>query len=139
MSEITRFGVSINIDLLRDYDRLIARKGYITRSEAIRDLIRDDLVQDEWEDEGKEIFGTVSLVYNQATRTLSASLNRIQRYYHKSILSAVRFHIDKQNCLEVLIMRGTAMKIKTIAEQLISARGVKHGKISLTTGGKSIE
>jgi len=139
MSKITRFGISIYKDLLGDYDKLISRKGYISRSEAIRDLIRDNLVQEEWKDEAKEVLGTVSLVYNHTTRNLPDSLTHIQHHYYKSILSAVHFHIDKENCLEVLILRGRAEAIRNLAGRLFSARGVKHGKITLTTTGKGIE
>jgi len=138
MSEITRFGTSINGNLLKKFDELISRKGYISRSEAIRDLIRERLVQEEWEDETKEVLGTVSLVYNHHTRELSDLLTHLQHEHYKSIISAVHIHIDEQNCLEVLIMRGNAKEIRNIAERLIGARGVKHGKISLTTTGESL-
>jgi CopG family nickel-responsive transcriptional regulator len=139
MAEITRFGTSINSDLLRKFDELILRKGYISRSETIRDLIRERLVQEEWEDEAKEVLGTVSLVYNHTTRELSDLLTRMQHHYYKSIISAVHVHIDEHYCLEVLIMRGNAKEIKNMAERLIGARGVKHGKISLTTTGEGLE
>jgi CopG family nickel-responsive transcriptional regulator len=139
MAEITRFGTSIDTDLLRKFDELISRRRYISRSEAIRDLIRERLVQEECENEATEVLGTVSLVYDHTTRELSDLLTRMQHQYYKSIVSSIHVHINEHYCLEVLIMRGNAKEIKNMAEYLIGARGVKHGKISLTTTGEGLE
>jgi CopG family transcriptional regulator, nickel-responsive regulator len=136
--EITRFGVSIDDDLLSKFDELIARKGYTNRSEAIRDLIRDSLVQTEWESASQETIGTITIVYNSHTRELSDLLTQLQHHHYKSIISTTHIHLDGGNCLEVLIVRGRGEDIKHISDRLTSARGVKHGRLSLTTTGKDI-
>ncbi|MDO9584871.1 MAG: nickel-responsive transcriptional regulator NikR [Syntrophales bacterium] len=136
--EITRFGVSIDDDLLAKFDQLIAHKGYTNRSEAIRDLIRDSLVQTEWESASQETIGTITIVYNNHTRELSEMLTHLQHRHYKSIISTTHIHMDDENCLEVLIVRGKGEDIKNISDRLTCARGVKHGRLSLTTTGKGI-
>ena len=136
--ELTRFGVSIDGDLLAKFDRLINIKGYTNRSEAIRDLIRDSLVQTEWESGSQETIGTITIVYNSHTRELSDVLTHLQHGYFNSIISTTHIHLDDENCLEVLIVRGKGEEIKKISDRLTSARGVKHGRLSLTTTGKDI-
>jgi CopG family nickel-responsive transcriptional regulator len=135
---ITRFGVSIDDELLGKFDQLIAHKGYTNRSEAIRDLIRDSLVQTEWESASQETIGTITLVYNNHTHELSDLLTHLQHLHYRSIISTTHIHLDEGNCLEVLIVRGQSEEIKKISDLLISARGVKHGRLSLTTTGKDI-
>ena len=136
--EITRFGVSIDDDLLAKFDQLITRKGYTNRSEAIRDLIRDSLVQTEWESSPQETIGTITIVYNSHTRELTDLLTHLQHRHYRSIISTTHIHLDDENCLEVLIVHGRGEDIKHISDQLISARGVKHGRLSLTTTGKNL-
>jgi CopG family transcriptional regulator, nickel-responsive regulator len=138
MRGTTRFGVSMDGKLLGDFDRLISRKGYRNRSEALRDLIRDNLVQEEWKSGNQETVGTVALVYNHHTRELSRVLTDLQHRYYKTILSTTHVHLDEHNCLEVLILKGKGKDIKNIGERLIGIRGVKHGKLSLTTTGKNL-
>ena len=138
MSGLTRFGVSIPTSLLKDFDRLIAQKGYQNRSEAIRDLIRDSLVKEEWREGKQEMVGTVALVYNHHTRELSRLLTTMQHDHYKTILSTLHIHLDEHNCLEVLVVKGKGGDIKNISDRLIGIRGVKHGKLSLTTTGKNL-
>jgi len=138
MSGIRRFGVSIDSKLLEDFDRLIREKGYNNRSEAIRDLIRDKLVQEEWELGTKETVGSVTLVYSHEVRELTEVLTGLQHEHHRSIISTMHIHLDEHNCLEVLVVRGKANDIKSIADKLIGTRGVKHGKLTLTTTGKDL-
>jgi len=139
MSEITRFGISIDNRLLKKFDQLIAQKGYTNRSEAIRDLFRDSLVQAEWEAGSKETIGTITIVYSHHTRELSEVLDHLQHGYYRSIISTTHVHLDEHNCLEVLIVRGKGEEIKKISDRLIGTRGVKHGKLSLTTTGKDLK
>jgi CopG family nickel-responsive transcriptional regulator len=139
MSGLTRFGVSIPDSLLGDFDRLIARKGYQNRSEAIRDLIRDSLVTEEWKEGKKEMVGAISLVYSHHTRELSRVLTQMQHDYYQTILSTLHIHLDKHNCLEVLVVKGKAEEIKKIGDRLVGTKGVKHGKISLTSTGKNLK
>ncbi|MFA4915267.1 MAG: nickel-responsive transcriptional regulator NikR [Syntrophales bacterium] len=138
MGEVVRFGVSLDESLLERFDRLISRKGYTNRSEAIRDLIRDSLVQAEWEVGTEETIGTITIVYNHHTRELSDTLAHLQHQSYKAIISTTHIHMDEHNCLEVLIVRGKGEEIKEISDRLIGARGVKHGKLSLTTTGKEL-
>jgi len=136
--EIVRFGVSMEKSLLKSFDELILRKGYTNRSEAVRDLIRDRLVEEEWRGGEKEMIGTITLVYNHHTRGLSDTLTDLQHHFHELIISTMHLHLDEENCLEVLAVKGRADKIKAVADKLISVRGVKHGKLTMTTTGKEL-
>ena len=133
MAETVRFGISIDERLLNRFDALIDEKGYSNRSEAIRDLIRNALVEDEWARENQEMVGTVSLVYDHHTRDLSDKLTEHQHSHHKGIISALHFHLDAHYCLEVVMIKGKARKIKKLAEELIGTKGVKHGKLMTST------
>ncbi len=136
--EIVRFGVSMEKSLLKSFDELILRKGYTNRSEAVRDLIRDRLVEEEWRGGEKEMIGTITLVYNHHTRGLLDTLTDLQHHFHELIISTMHLHLDEENCLEVLAVKGRADKIKAVADKLISVRGVKHGKLTMTTTGKEL-
>lgn len=138
MSEITRFGVSIDSQLIKKFDALIGRKGYTTRSEAIRDMIRDSLVEQEWETEERETVGTITLVYNHHTRELDHALTDMQHKSFHQIISALHVHLDAHNCLEILVVKGKSSEIRKIADRLIGTRGVKHGKLTTTTTGKEL-
>jgi CopG family nickel-responsive transcriptional regulator len=134
----TRFGVSIEDVLLRRFDGLLAAKGYRNRSEAIRDLIRDLLVSEEWEAGTEETAGTITIVYSHDTKELTETLTDLQHRHHAAIVSTMHIHLDNHNCLEVLIVRGRGKEIKEIADRLIGTKGVIHGKLTLTTTGKNI-
>ncbi len=138
MALITRFGVSIEESLLKNFDRLISRKGYQNRSEALRDLIRDSLVTEEWREGKKEMVGTIALVYSHHTRELSRILTEMQHNHYQTILSTLHIHLDEHNCLEVLAVKGKGEEIKKISDRLIGTKGVKHGKLSLTTTGRDL-
>lgn len=137
-TDITRFGISMSSELLSKFDNLIESKGYTNRSEAIRDLIRDYLVEQEWQ-EDQETIGAVTIVYNHHVRELTESLTAIQHNYYNFIISSMHIHIDEHNCLETTIIRGRGSKVKEIADKLISVRGVKHGKLTMTTTGKGLD
>jgi CopG family nickel-responsive transcriptional regulator len=136
---LTRFGISLDGSLLRGFDRLIAKKGYTNRSEAIRDLIRDALVKDEWETGTAETAGTITLVYSHDTKELADTLTDLQHDYHSSIVSTMHIHLDGHNCLEVLVVRGRGRDIKKVADRLIGTKGVKHGKLTVATTGRGIK
>ena len=139
MSNISRFGVSIDTQLSKKFDELIKRKGYSTRSEAIRDMIRDTLVEEQWESGKHETVGTLTIVYNHHIRELDHALNDMQHQSFHQIISALHIHLDEHNCLEVLVVRGKSHEIKKIADRLIGTKGVKHGKLTMTTTGKELE
>jgi CopG family transcriptional regulator, nickel-responsive regulator len=135
---ITRFGVSLDEGLLAKFDRLIGGKGYANRSEAIRDLIRDSLVRDQWELGDADAVGTLTLVYDHETRELEDRLTELQHAHYKAIVSTLHVHLDAHHCLEVLVLRGKAALLKSIADKLIGTRGVKHGTFSATSEGKAL-
>ena len=132
----TRFGVSLDEELLKRFDRLIAGKGYPNRSEAIRDLIRDRLVSDQWEAGTEEVAGTITLVYSHDTRELTDTLTDIQHHHYAAVISTMHIHLDVHNCLEVMVVKGKGREIKKIADRLIGTKGVIHGKLTLTTTGQ---
>jgi CopG family nickel-responsive transcriptional regulator len=138
MSELSRIGVAIDSALLAKFDDLIAKRGYTNRSEAFRDLIRDELVQKTWESPESEVVGTVTLVYDHHVRMLNEKLTDMQHDHHEQILSTLHVHLDHDNCLEVLVVKGKASSVQSIAEKLISTKGVKHGRLILTTSGKGL-
>ena len=138
MGEICRFGVSIDEKLLENFDKLIEKKGYVNRSEALRDLIRASLVELKWEAGEEETVGTVTLVYNHHVRDLSDKLTEHQHAHHDNIISSLHVHLDAHNCLEVLVVRGSARVVKKIADELIGVKGVKHGKLVMTTTGEEL-
>ena len=136
---LVRFGISIENPLLERFDSLIKKKGYASRSEAVRDLIRDSLVMEEWESATAETVGTITIVYSHDTRELTDTLTDLQHRYFDSIVSSMHIHLDAHNCLEVIVVKGKAKDIKAVADRLIGIKGVKHGKLSLTTAGKHLK
>jgi len=137
---IERIGISLEDDLLRPFDRLIAEKGYVNRSEAVRDLIRDALVQREWSaaEAREERVAVVTLVYDHDSSSLSQKLAHIQHENHKAVVSALHVHMDEHNCLEVLVLRGRARSVVAMGEGLISTKGVKFGKLVPATTGQGL-
>jgi CopG family nickel-responsive transcriptional regulator len=138
MSELSRIGVAIDADLLARFDELIARRGYTNRSEAFRDLIRDALVEKAWEAPDSRVVGTVTIVYDHHVRLLNEKLTEIQHEFYHHILSTLHVHLDRHNCLEVLVVRGRAGDVRKIADALISTKGVKHGRLTITTSGAGL-
>jgi len=138
---LERIGVSLEDDLLARFDRLIAEKGYVNRSEAIRDLIRDALVQRSWsaEVEGRaERVAVATLVYDHDSSSLAQKLAHIQHENHKAVVSALHVHMDEHNCLEVLVLRGRGRDVVAMGEGLVSTKGVKYGKLVLATTGQDL-
>ncbi len=139
MNRIIRFGISMDTKLLEQFDSLISRQGYSNRSEALRDLVRDRLVLEEWkEDENQETVGTITLIYDHHKRDLTEKLTEQQHLWHDAVISSLHVHLDHDNCLEVLAVRGRSSEIKKFADELISTKGVKHGKLVMTSTGKNM-
>jgi CopG family nickel-responsive transcriptional regulator len=134
----TRFGVSLDADLLERFDEIIERRHYTNRSEAIRDLIRNTLVDSEWERERGMVVGTVTMVYDHHVPDLTARLTDIQHDHASAIVSAMHVHLDHDNCLEVLVVRGRASQIRDFADRIRSVRGVKHATLAMTSTGKNL-
>ena len=125
--------------LLEKFDQLNTQKGYKNRSEAIRDLIREKLVSEEWNSCERETVGVFSLVYDHHQRELNKTLTHIQHQHVEIIVSSTHVHIDQHNCLEVIILKGKTSIIKKITGQLASTRGVKHGKLIMTSTGSNLD
>jgi CopG family nickel-responsive transcriptional regulator len=138
MGELSRIGVAIDSDLLARFDDLIGRRGYTNRSEAFRDLIRDELVEEAWESPDRKVVGTVSIVYDHHVRQLSDRLTDLQHEFFHHVLSTLHVHLDHDYCLEVLVVRGKAADVKKLADTLIATKGVKHGRLSITTSGAGL-
>lgn len=135
---VVRFTVSIPPQLMAQLDKMIAEKGYVNRSQAVADMIRNDLVDHRQKSGGEEIAGTITLVYDHHKQNVQAVLTDIQHDHHEVIISTMHVHLDHHNCLEVLVVKGKAGVIKAIADELIAAKGVKHGKLTVTTTGKDM-
>lgn len=135
MADLCRIGVAISEDLLGKFDKLISERGYTNRSEAFRDLIRNELVQEVWKSTDAEVFGTVTLVYDHHARLLTEKLTELQHQYHAAVLSALHVHLDHDNCLEVVLVKGKAGLVQKLANALIAVKGVKHGRFTVTTSG----
>lgn len=138
MDELLRFGVSIPDKLIKAFDERISAKGYRNRSEAIRDIMRDYLVEGEWESGEGEVVGTVTIVYDHHVRELSNALTSLQHDCHDAIVCSTHIHLDEHNCLEVIVVKGTGEQVQAIADKLISTKGVKHGKLVCTTSGREL-
>jgi CopG family transcriptional regulator, nickel-responsive regulator len=137
---IERIGVSLEQELLAQFDELIAEKGYENRSEAIRDLIRDTLVQREWSRSSgsEEKVALVALVYDHDTSSLAQKLAHIQHENHRAVVSALHVHMDEHNCLEVLVLRGPAREVVRMGDGLVATKGVKFGKMLPATTGQRL-
>jgi len=138
MSELFRFGVSLEKELLDKFDQLIKEKNYTNRSEAFRDLIRQELIKRQWQ-EGKEIAGAIILVYNHHKRELVNRLTDIQHNFSKIIISTQHIHLDHDNCLEIVALKSNPKEAQKLADTLKSVKGVKHGTLSMSSTGKDIE
>lgn len=132
--KLVRFGVSLPKDLMTKFDRLVKRKRYPNRSEAIRDLIRRELVQEDIASD-KIVAGVLSLLYDHHKSSIAEKLTSLQHDHHQSIISNTHVHLDHDNCLEVILLHGRARDIKKFADGIISIKGVKHGGLHLTSAG----
>jgi CopG family nickel-responsive transcriptional regulator len=135
---VVRFSVSVPKELAKQLDRMAREKGYVNRSLAVADMVRAHLVEHRQNLGDQEIAGTITLVYDHQKQHVQAALTDIQHDHHEVIVSTLHVHLDHHNCLEVLVVRGKAGVIKRIADELIAAKGVKHGKLTVTTSGKDL-
>jgi len=138
MEELARFGISIPKDLLDAFDEYIRRKHYANRSEAIRDLIRQKLVEEEWRESKEEVAGVITYLYDHHKRELVDKLMDIQHDYFDRIITTQHIHVDHHRCLEVILVRGKANEIKELADKVQALKGVLHLNLTLTTLGKNI-
>jgi len=136
MEKVVRFGVSMEENLLDDFDQLIKKKGYTSRSEALRDLVRKSLIEEKWEDPNADVLATVSILYCHSEHHLAEEIADLQHKNYNMIISTTHVHLDKENCLEVILLKGKSSKIKKLAETLYSAKGVKHGGVVFSSKEK---
>ena len=129
--KLTRFGISMNSDILAEFDRMITGKGFPSRSEAIEKLMRNSIIEEQWENDSlSDLAGTITLIYNHDTGELKNKMAEIQHDHHSSIISTMHLHLDKHKCLEVLVVRGIASDIKKLYENLSNIKGVLHSRLS---------
>jgi len=138
MGKLFRFGVSLDKDLLDAFDRLIGEKNYTNRSEALRDLIRQELIKKEWK-KGKEVAGAITLIYDHHKRELLNKLINIQHDFQKLIISSQHIHLDHNNCLEIIVVKGNPHEAQKLADTLKAVKGVKHSALNMSTTGKQIK
>lgn len=132
MSSLSRIGVAIESDLLARFDRLVAQRGYATRSEAFRDLVRDALVREAVQAGTEQVVGTLTLVYDHHVRLLTEKLLEMQHEHHHQVVSTLHVHLDHDTCLEVLVVRGKPSEVQRLADQLLATKGVQHGQLVIT-------
>lgn len=140
MSDLQRFGVSVDEELLREFDVLIDSQGYANRSEALRDLMRDALIKSKTEDspENSEVVASLTLIYDHHARELADKMTDIQHAQNELVVSVMHVHINHHDCLEVIILRGKLRQIRLLADTLLSLKGVKHGKLFVTLPAREI-
>jgi len=136
MSKLVRTGISLDQDLLAEFDRIIELKGYASRSEAIRDMVRDISVKTEIAG-NRSVVATITLVYDHHQHRLSEQLIDAQHHYAGRVLATTHVHLNHRDCLEVIILKGRGAEVQGFADHLLSLRGVKHGKLVMTVEGKS--
>jgi CopG family nickel-responsive transcriptional regulator len=135
---LTRFGVAVPENLLSKFDRLIKEKGYGNRSKALCDLIRQKIVEQDWNLSDKETVGTITIVYNHSFREIADTLNHLQHHYYSQIISNLHVHLDLHNCLEVLVVKGKVKNIKKISDRLMATKGVKQASLCMAGTGKEL-
>lgn len=133
MSDLERVSLAIEKQLIERFDALIERDGKANRSEAIRDLIRNRLIEDEVTSSRSEVVATVTIVYDHHKRELAERLVSTGHSHHEHVLASLHVHLDEVNCLEVVALRGRARDVRHLAEHLIGMKGVKHGKLVLSS------
>lgn len=133
MNEMKRFGVSISSKLLEKFDEKINQKMYANRSEAIRDLIRDFLVEEDWKDPEEEIIGSLTLIFDHEVSGISEQLIDLQHSADAKVLSSMHLHLDRHNCMEIIAVKGRTREVREISDKIVSRKGVKHGKLIMTS------
>lgn len=134
---LKRFTISIEQELLDDFDTYMQQHQYKNRSEAIRDLIRERFVQNEWAAD-KDVMGVISLVYDHHKPQVQEKITALQHEYHHQIVSTTHVHMDHDNCLEVIIIRGKAEEVQALADNLLALRGVRYGNLAMNSTGEHL-
>ena len=132
MEKVIRFGVSIKPYLLKKFDKTIKKKGYKNRSEAIRDLIREKIITEEIFDPNVQSIGTLTMIYDYHEGNLTDRLLNLQHNHTEEILVTTHIHVDHDNCLEILVLKGKAKNIQKLADNIKAIKGIKHGEVVIT-------
>lgn len=140
MSDLSRFSVSAEEELLNSFDQLIAGQGYANRSEAFRDLMRDALVKFRLEAaaETGDVLGSLTLVYDHHANELTDRMNELQHKHYNLVVSVLHVHVNHDDCMEVIVLRGEVREVRALANGLLSLKGVKHGELFLTLPSQEI-
>jgi CopG family nickel-responsive transcriptional regulator len=138
MSELSRIGVAIATGLLGKFDALIHKRGYTNRSEAFRDLIRAELVRESSSRPAGHVVGSLTVVYDHHVRLLEEKLTELQHNHNRLILSVLHIHLDHDNCMELLAMRGSSAEVQRFADLLAATKGVKHAQLAITASGDAL-
>jgi CopG family nickel-responsive transcriptional regulator len=138
MSDLSRIGVAIATDLLDKFDALIHKRGYTNRSEAFRDLIRAELVRESSSKPAGRVVGSLTVVYDHHVRLLEEKLTELQHHHNRVILSVLHIHLDHDNCMEVIALRGTSADVQRFADLLAATKGVKHAQLAITAAGDAL-
>lgn len=139
-NDLVRFGIAMDRSLLKRFDHFVAQRGIASnRSEAVRDLVRDALIEAEPHSSDALVVGTITMVFNHHSSDLSEKLDSLQHEHFEEIISTLHVHLDAHNCLEVIVLRGASARVHAISESLLGTKGVKHGKLVVTTTGKDFD
>ncbi|OPY76742.1 MAG: putative nickel-responsive regulator [Syntrophorhabdus sp. PtaU1.Bin058] len=137
MTDLFRFGISVEKELIEEFDACIRKKNYANRSEAFRDLIRQELIREEWA-EGDEVVGAIILLYNHHRKDLLSKITTIQHDHQNLIISTQHIHLDRDDCLEIVAVRGEPVKVQWLADRLKALKGVKHGTLAMSSTGHAL-
>lgn len=138
MADLERVGISLDGELLKAFDGLCDGRGYASRSEAVRDLIRRELIRADWEAGTRHTMGVLCLVYDHHKMEVGRKLTHIQHDRRTMVVTSLHIHLDARNCLEVVVLKGAGRRIRALADKLISTIGVKHGELVMATTGANI-
>ncbi|MDR1954980.1 MAG: nickel-responsive transcriptional regulator NikR [Candidatus Methanoplasma sp.] len=133
MDGVTRIGVSLEPELLRDFDKVISKKGYVSRSEAIRDLVRDSLAESEWKNDTDFMAGVIVMIYDHHTTGIGEKLTELQHGKMQNINTSIHVHLDHDRCMEVLIVEGELRQLKVLANEMSSIKGVLRCKLTMAS------
>ena len=133
MDNVTRIGVSIEPELLDEFDELIIRKGYSSRSEALRDLIRDSLAEQDWKNPEQYMVGTITIIYNYSTGSITERMMQLQHESNNHVSTSIHVHLDHDRCMEILLVSGALRELKELADQISSVRGVLRGRLTMAS------
>ncbi len=139
-SDLVRFSIAIPAKLLDEFDEYTSRRGIlVNRSEAIRNLIRDALVDDELQDPAADIVGSITIVYDHHTPDLTRKIDEVEHNYPAEVVSSMHVHLDHRSCLEVIAVKGTAYKVNELANCLLGIKGILHGKLTVAATADRLE